>query len=78
MDKIGQVAAVGLAASTGTALIQGEKRIDLLDIDISFGMLPFNLPVGNIVVLLGFCFSTYAFYRSWQHTKLQKRRKEDD
>ncbi len=77
MDRIGQVAAIGMAASTGTALIQEEKRIDLLDIDIGFGVLPFNLPLGNIVVLLGFCFSAYAFYRSWQHTKLQKRRKSD-
>ena len=77
MDRIGHLAATGIAASTGTALIQEEKRIDALDFDIAFGLLPFNLPIGNVVVLLGFAFSAYAFYRSWQYTRLKKRRKED-
>ena len=78
MDRVGNIAAVGMAGTTGTALIQQEKRIDFLDIDISFGYLPFNLPIGNVVVLVGFCFSVYAFYRSRQYAKQQKRRKNDN
>jgi hypothetical protein len=78
MDRIGQVAAIGMATTTGTALIQEEKRLDFLDIDISFGLLPFNLPIGNVVVLLGFCFSAYAFYRARQYAKQKQRRKEDN
>jgi hypothetical protein len=77
MDRVGQIAAIGMTGTAGTALIQQEKRVDFLDIDISFGYLPFNLPIGNIVVLVGFCFSAYAFYKSRQYTKAQKRRGGD-
>ena len=77
MERINQVAVAGVTASTGTLAVQQEKRIDLLDIDISFGMLPFNLPLGNVIVLVGFCFSAYAYYQGRIYAKQKKRRKED-
>ena len=77
MDRIGHIAATGMAASTGTALIQEEKRLDFLDLDVACGLLSFDLRLGSVLITLGFCFSAYAFYRSWQHTRLKKRRKED-
>ena len=77
MERINAIAGTGIAASTGTMLVQQEKRVALLDIDIFFGILPFDIPLGNLVVLLGFCFSAYAFYRARQHAKEQKRRSGD-
>ena len=74
MDRIAQIAGTGLAASTGTMLVQQEKRIALLDIDVFQGLLSFDVPLGNLVVILGFCFSAYAFWRARQHAKEQRRR----
>jgi hypothetical protein len=77
MDRVAQIAGTGLAASTGTMLVQQEKRIALLDIDVFQGLLSFDVPLGNLVVILGFCFSAYAFWRARQHAKEQRRREGD-
>ena len=77
MDRIAQIAGIGLAGSTGTMLVQHEKRIALLDIDVFQGLLSIDVPLGNLVVLLGFCFSAYAFYRARQHAKEHRRREGD-
>ena len=78
MERINQAAAAGVTASTGTMIVQTEKRVDFLDLDMSFGLLPFNLPLGNIIVLVGFCFSAYAYYQGRVYAKQHKRRKNDD
>ena len=77
MDRVAQMAGIGLASSTGTMLVQQEKRIALLDIDVFQGLLSFDVPLGNLVVIPGFCFSAYAFYRARQHAKEQRRREGD-
>ena len=77
MDRVAQMAGIGLASSTGTMLVQQEKRIALLDIDVFQGLLSIDVPLGNLVVLLGFCFSAYAFYRARQHAKEHRRREGD-
>ena len=77
MERISAIAGTGLAASTGTLLVQQEKRVALLDLDVFMGCLSIDVPLGNLVVLLGFCFSAYAFWRARQHAKEQKRRTSD-
>ena len=77
MDRAGQLAAAGFTASTGTAAIQAEKRIDLLDIDMFAGLLSFNVPIGNVIIIIGVALSAYAAYKSYLHTKEKKRRKGD-
>ncbi len=77
MDRVAGIAATGMAASGGTMLVQQEKRISLLDIDVFQGLLAIDVPLGNLVVLLGFCFSAYAFWRARQHAKEQRRREGD-
>jgi len=77
MDKVGQMAGAGFAASTGGWLVQSEQRIALLDIDVFQGLLSFDVPIGNVIILIGVGLSAYAAWVSRQHRKEQRRREGD-
>ena len=63
------------AIAVGTA---GSEKVNFLDIDMAFGQLPFYLPIGNIIALLGFAATIYAVSRAYTRSQELKRRKGDN
>lgn len=77
MDRVAGMAGAGFATTTGGWLVQSKQRVALLDIDIFQGLLSFDVPIGNVIILIGVGLSAYAAWVSRQHRKEQRRREGD-
>lgn len=66
------------AAAGGTTLGIGTvKREHFTEIDIAFGMLPFDFTIGDFFATAGFVLLIYSAVEAWKSKKERKRRTID-